>query len=621
MTELGTPVIAARLWCDAVVPRAGGGWNVIMPLYNAPNLNPVEWIVAHAEGNTYERYEQSDWTSGKQGKYPNQNFKSKHQLRAPNGDVFFVAVSAWNYVYDLATETVITLGRCPDGNGVVVTDGNTYSAVFNQTGSILACGTTAAGAADKRPMVYTINTTTRTMTPLCRVGSARSVANGWVYYLVVDGDWLYACVGQGTWDVIAVHIPTRVETIFGTESTNAWAYFVQREGGVTAQLVENNKIAGESITEWWLIDGEAIPYVAGEPSPSPRDTVAYKNATVEPIQTDYSQRPKSFAWRPYGSTDAWTTNEFEIEHSSPIDIESLTALSDGTILGNAVQYRGFFGVDDATVANYGEFLGVSDVVTCVVGTIVYITGYPNGVLWKFDTALPWSTTNPVKLGSFSNSITHSGVKRITQLKYDVVSGRLQAAGLRDRTGFGAGIGLYNIAAGTFGGHFTDLEMFTGRLGLAVLPASVVMTGLTPDETESQLVIYSLALVESARQTPIAGLKDLGPIYKASSTDVVGLSRDGALVYRWNTSTGTMVESVDLTAEGAIGVSTQLGSSTLVTMLGTNLVAIDLLSLDRTIIGDLASVVGTHGAITCIAAVSSTEVYVSAGTHVVKVAVA
>ncbi len=634
LTDLGTPIIASRLWTDALAPRNGGGWNWIGQFYNAPEKHVTEWVVMHLDGDDAGDFtidNDNPYVANKQGHYANQNFDIKHQIRAPNGRIFFPAVSAWNYYYDPTDERVHDLGRIPNMNGVTVVDANAYSMVFNEDGSKVYGGTIAAGTSDKRPCVFSINTTTLAVTTMCRVGSGGHSQNGYAYYLWADGDYLYALVGQDIWDIVSVHIPTNTQTVLLTKTVRPWMMFTEKPEGVTVDVYKDKGLPAQELIKYWLVDGVLYDYTAGydpEELPfTPRDVTPYVNTIVEPPQIDESQCPRIVSWREFESVGAWTDMPFTIVYTTPIPIESLLTLPDGAVLGNVQQYQGFFrhDPDEVTTISYGPFEGVSEGNARLVKTDhVFISGYPNGALWKYTHASAWSNVtvkNPISLGSYSNGSSHSGVKRANVLAYGATQNRLYMAGLRDRNGVGAGVGWYDFDTLTFGGHYTNLNFYIGHLGLVVFDTLGVIVfggqigddplfpGETPDAAE--LVLHNLSMTELERVVPIPGIQDTGKLYHSGeATVLIGLSMAGKVVYRWDVVTKLLLSSVDLTSYGTVGVIMQATDYSLVAVLGTTLVRINPSTL---VVTDLGTV---SASISCMTQ-SGDDLYVSIGTSLGK----
>ncbi len=640
--DLGDPVDAVRAWDGCIQANGTGGFRWIKPFYTPPSLVPCEFVIADLDQNSWTNYLETGWTAGKSGKYPSQNFGPHHQLRAANGRIFMPSSKCGVY-YAETDGTVHDLGRVqlPAGGGNAP-DSTTYSMVFNTDGSLLLGGSGASSNTDHRPLVFKLDPSTLTMTFLARVGSTTRTLNGYSYYLWAVGNWLYALCGEEVWDVVAINITTGVATTLATETVNAWAYFVQIPGkGLTVQLVKNNRIAGEVVTQSWLIDGALVAYTVGVDPPGGNvDVTPYSNVLANMPQIDEALIQQHVVkWRPFGSSGSWTKNKFDISHTDPMAVDSLATLPDGvSVLGDVEQYQGFYRVNsDGSIENYGAWNAVTEgSARCVANGKMYISGYPNGILEEYDPGADWdiaTTTlaalrNPKLLGSYSNGVSFSGVKRANALAYGATPSRLYMAGLRDRTAIGAGIGYYNFS-GTpkFAGHFTGLNFYRGHLGLVVSSLGyVIFGGLIGDDpahpggtpTEAQIIIHDVHLVELERQTPVAGMLDTGRLYMRASEPsvVIGLSIDGQRAWRWDFVIRTLLASVDLSAEGAIGVSTQDADGNLIAVLGTLLVRINAATLARTTLLDIAASLPA-GQVTCIASVTG-AVVLSIGATVYRV---
>lgn len=556
--SLGTPVNTSRLWTTGLVPRVSkpDEWLLIQCYSNDPQPQPAEWNVLNLTTGA-QTLDQDNPDPGKRGKPGSGQYPRKHQLRAPNGRIFWPAASVYHWVFDPTTERVTSMGRMPSGNGVVVTDAAGYSAQFNETGSMLYGGTTAAGGTDLRPMVYKINPVTLAQTPICRVGGNAHTQPGWAYFLWAVGDFLYVLVGQDFWEIVAVDLRTNTQAVLLTETDHAQMFFVQKPEGLCAQVYTNRFQANQTLREFLLEDGKLFPYTPGvQPFPW-RDVTPYTNPVANPPQIDETQAPNAIGTRPAGSTGAWTWHDISINYATPIPIDSLTALPDDTVLGDVDQYQGFWRFDlmSGLTTRFGAWNGVTEGnARAVVNGKVYLSGYPNGVLWEYDPTLPWSATNPKKLGSYSDGVNLSGVKRANALAYHATSNRLFMAGLRDRTGFGAGVGYYDFALKKFFGHYAGLEAYTGHLGLAVVGDYVVIGGNVPE-----LVVHDTSLNELARHTIDLEdyeleLTETGRLFSAGAC-VLGISVADSCAYLAAVD-GTPVGAVDLAAFGPIGAMSE-----------------------------------------------------------------
>ncbi len=614
ITSRGIPVDTVRPYDGCIAPRADGGFNWIKPFYTAPLINPCEFIVANLEANTYHSCLETGWRPGKSGKYPSQNFGPKHQLRAADGRIFMPASKAGVYYYDPLDELVHDLGRVQDPAGGDIPDSTTYAMVFNETGSLLF-GTTVPAApvnGDHRPCVFTVDPVTLKITFKSRVGSTLRTLNGYGYYAWVCGNWGYTIVGQEFWEIVATNLTTGVSTTLANESVNGWGYFDDVPGkGLTVRLVRNNRIAGETTRRWWLIDGQLVPYTVGQDPPVLRNVTPYSNPVVNMPQIDEMSLPQHIVkWRPAGSTDAWTSNHFGVTYAAPIPIDSLTTLPDGSVFFDVTQYQGFGVIDtDDVIANFGAFSGVTEGdARCVVGGLIYFSGYPNGVLYSYDVTKPWDglvngSGNPKFLNYFAPSGTLSQVKRAEALAYGAGPARLYMAGLKDRTGTGGGIGYYDIGTKKFDGHADGLENVYGHIGLAALPNLLVMSGSTVDGGPGPLILFTSNLVELERQFPIAGLSDPGKLFTTSGEThiVVALSVGGGCAYRYDVISRALLGVIDLSGLGVIGVSTQAVDGSILVIIAkagvSRFVSIDPISLSYTVYGDLPAGLGP---VTCIA---------------------
>ena len=188
--------------------------------------------------------------------------------------------------------------------------------------------------------------------------------------------------------------------------------------------------------------------------------------------------------------------------------------------------------------------------------LVYICGYPNGVLYTYDPALAWAPDgtiagNPSALGGSFYATT--GMKYPYFLAMGT-NGRLYCAGRRERDADGSGIGYYTPGTGLYAGTNVGLEYFMPR-GMVLLESegwivfSGELNGEPGEPAEAQLVVYDLDLTEVTRWTVQAGLQNTGLLFPTAVSDViVGLTNDNpCLLYRFNVTTGVVLDSVVLGA--------------------------------------------------------------------------
>ncbi len=560
------PVRSSRLWCNALVPRNGGGWNLILQSYNFNDDVPSEWVVSHLDDGTFTV--DSNTTRRMYGNANYCQIPNGNQVRCSNGRVFFPGYKNHIWVYDPTTERVTELPQIPSlihANA----DSTIYKLVQSHDGKKLYGGT-QGNINSGLPEVFELDSDTLVPRMLCRVGSGNHQLHGvptYAYYMIVDGGKLYVLVGEDVWDCCVVDLATGVQTVLATRLAGSWMNFVVRAEGVTVRMYNQYQTANETLVEKWLVDGVFYDYVPGyDPATLPfahRDVRPYSNPIVHPPQVDLSQGLGLIKWRPFGSTGDWTTNRYTVQYASGVNIESLVPLPDGRILGSVAQYLGDFIFDpvDGSITYLGVFVGVTEgTARCVVDGIVYMSGYFNAPLYKYDPALPWGTANPALIGYYSpTALEWSGVKHGTQLAYSALKHRMFMTGWRERTGVGCGIGDCDLATNTFGGHYAGLETFSRIHGLIVADSLgiVVASGVTSDGSEAQLVFHDLDLTEIERHTVIAGMTDTGRLFSTTDPNVVigVVSTPGVeTLYLYDLAARSLLGYV--VPLGSIGASTQ-----------------------------------------------------------------
>ncbi len=625
---VGTPVDTVRGYDGFVVPD-GPDFIIGKPFYTAPSINPCEFKLMRTRDGHVDSWLEAGWLPGKSGKYPSINFGPKHQLRTAAGWIYMPTSKTGLYVYK-PEDGMHDLGRIQQPTGGDVPDSSMYCLVFNKDGTKLGGGSVATAAngplGDHRPCVFWVDAATGTKHPAVRVGSTVRTLNGYVYYCAIENDNLWWVVGEEFWELGVTNMVTGVSTVMASEFLNGWGYFENVPGkGMTARLARNVHTAQETNRKWWLIDGQLVPFTVGQDPPVIRDVTPYTNPVPNMPQLDESQLPQHvMRWRPGNAapTDPWTSIHFELAFPKPIPIDTVYTLPDNSVLWTVGQYLGAGNLaDDGTITNFGAFGGVTeDCLKVTINGLVYFSGYANAPLYVYDPSKPWAynvaapeslTSNPRLLKFFAPSGTLSQVKRANVLAAaGPTASKIFMVGLKDRTGTGAGIGSYDIAAKHFDGHAFGLENFGGRLGMAVpTPSLVVLTGRTIDRTDAPVIWYDSDLVELGRVIPFEGLDDGGRLFASGGepTIVVGLSMDGGVVYRLDLATGNVVGISDLSGLGLIGVSTQAADGSIIAVVGDSMVRIDPATLSYTVFGTIGL-----GIVTEICATAYDKVVLSVG---------
>jgi hypothetical protein len=543
------PVRVARAWTTALAPNARGGWNFITQTYEHESGAPTEWVVLDLASG------KQTVTEGPAGVYANSNYQIAEQLRAPGGRIFFPEADDQMAYYDPVDETVKQVGKLPGGAG----DQLVFRVVFGPDGQLYG-GTQSRGL----PTVFRLDPATLRYQVLGRVGRDRS-SYSYAYYLAVDPPWLYAAVGQSPWELAALHMTTGELRILATRGDDGFMQLDTRAEGVSVTLIRGLHTPEQRSEIQWCADGRLFPFVPGQPPPFPARKVAPRGAPVRgaPEVDVAAVDPDGggvghVRWRP-DSASAWREASFHVAHTAPVDIDSLVALPDGTLLGGAAQYHGFFRYDprDRSIRRYRS-LGISGGPRTVVGGVIYVAGYPNGALYAYDPRTPWTATrqprpdaNPAYLGNFAAAGAH-----YAYFLEPSRSGRLYYAGRRERDGVGGGVGSYDLATKQFAGHHVGLDTLDPR-GLAVLDdlQRVVYSGRSTTAAAAQLVLFDRALAEQGRQTVVPGMRDTGQLFTTAERGViVGVSATDRVIYRHDVAAGTVLATKPL--PGSVLAATQ-----------------------------------------------------------------
>ena len=535
---IATPVRAVRTWTSAIAPNKRGGWNFITQSYELDSGAPSEFIVLDLATGKVNR------TEGPAERIANSGYQIGEQLRAANGRVFFPEADNWIAYYDPDTETVKELGRVvPAG----APDKVIFRMVFGRDGKLYG-GTESNGL----PTIIQLDPDTLKTRVLGHVGKTR-YGFSYAYYVAVDPPWVYVAVGENPWELSALNIDTGESRILATRPANGFIQLDTRPEGITATLISNLRTAQQITDRVWCIDGKSVPFDASyEPS-----KLSFKPRDIRPHDGKLSASPEvehnppgadgvgRVRWR-LAPKDGWSESSYRVKNTAAIDIESLVALPDGTLLGNAKQYHSFFRFRPQTSSvELLQPLGISGGPRVVADGQLFLTGYPNGVLYEYDPTKSWApersraaALNPRPLGTFTAAGAH--------FPYFLVRstlGRLFYAGRRERDGIGSGVGYYDLKSGAFGGHHDGLSILDPQ-GLVVLDdlEMVVFSGRLHDDPEhpnlkpreAQLVVYDQNLKERQRETVKPNLGNTGLIFATTKKGVVvGVAAGEHAIYTYD----------------------------------------------------------------------------------------
>lgn len=606
----GTPVVSARKWTNALVPNVRGGFNHISQSVThegtgANQVQHVDWIVTDIPTGV-STPGPINIAQDEGAFYTHVGLGIDNQLLAPNGNCFFPGACNHIAVYDHLTESVTQLPQVrengPDGNPIlgIPQDLTFYTHVFTHDGKKLYCGTSSKSL----PLICEIDTKTNATRVIRRVGTrVKRKGYSFAYSLQIDLPWVYVAVGKNPWELCALNVSTGEMKILKTIPSTGTMVVKPMPGdnpqGIVAEFVTKNR-AGSVRDSWWCIDGAITKDVPSKP----RKVNPYKRELVNPPDIDNRMDFGSFKWKQPPSK-IWTTVEYPSPHPTPVAIESMLRLPDGSVLGNAKGYRGFFKLTYKpetrkwSTKSFGPWGGMPDKNAkgglsrgprMIVKGTIWMAGYPNGKLYSYNPNQPWSPWDPPVNPTQHQNFSKSKMKYADLFAYSETRDRLYCLGRREREGVGTAIGRFDLQDDTFDGHPIVPDNIN-PVGLVVTekpqelscvvvstkprthgteeepPTEEELDGSMVDEsptaedvnsqvqaTEGQLIIYNLDLVEQGREYVQIGTTRListGFLFKTNTPNViVGLSqteKEGSeaqrVLYRYNIKERKVIKSV------------------------------------------------------------------------------
>lgn len=311
-------------------------------------------------------------------------------------------------------------------------------------------------------------------------------------------------------------------------------------------------------------------------------------------------------WR-FGSSGPFTTVNYPVNDAAPTALEGLVASNDGLVC-NGQQYLGFVKyVEPAdTHTWFGPMAGISEGPRLNPNGIIFMAGYPNGVLWQYDPDAPWQPSdlvapNPKLLGNYGlNGTQFAGIKYATFLADGPLAGsagRLYCCGTRSRNGTGSGIGSWDKTtkafAGTYAAPGMDQCLPTGMCVLGGISRVVMATRLLAGTGTALLFLFDYAMGFITSLPVMNNLASLGQIYETTTPNVITGIVQGANnqlgLWQYNVQTQTFLQYVELPIIGVLGAQCQRFGGSVWIMSGTNLVRVDVSALTASVVQSLASI--------------------------------
>jgi hypothetical protein len=582
---LCVPVISSRALQNGVAPNNRGGWSFVaqfMNYYSTGNKEKLtnslpngghylsyknlserpeaEWIIADLQAGSYKLL-----------RWPGFHAAEVGSVLAGNGRLFFTVDYGHIYYYEPAEDTVKPLGRVWDNLDELRMF---YKFILGPDGMVYG----SAQATSGRTMLIQLNPDTLTYKLFHKVGlKGRRPGLTYGYYLAVDPPWMYTAVGQGNWELFAVNAETGEQKCLVD---------VTGEGSrITCELADGFIRAGvgrpgSPPERFWLVDGAAVP---ADPSGKKPDALPISEKTYKAVEwkntkpANLAGKPKvdsakgvitidregrgEIVWRPADSTNVVNSLPFAISNAEPVTIESLTAMPDGTLLGNARGYSGFFRFDPASrkLDFFGKF-SPSGPAVAQLGGKFYLCGYPNTMIIEYDPDKPWTATaasegkgtndNPRHRGTLGQGTSES---HFCRKLINGGNGRLYSLGLRERWSTGTGLGYYEPATGKrfgLGQANKDIE----PQGMVVLPdlKRLVFSGDPIGKGDARLIVYDLDLNEVEKLEIRPGLDSGGALFESAATNEFlgcchGLTTNTFTFYRYDLAEKKVVRQVELPA--------------------------------------------------------------------------
>lgn len=628
---LETPVVTARMFAWGLAPNARGGWSFIGQMMNySATMGPgkekemrrlptgeeylayihtdirpeSEWVIMDLETGEYQLVE---WPG----------FHSGATCLAENGRLFFGVDYGHIYYYDPAEDSVKPMGQVWDNLRELR---GFYKLELGPDGMIYG----AAQATSGQTMIMRLNPDTLEYKLVREVGVPGRRGLTYGYYFAMDPPWVYVAVGQGQWELFAVNMETGEKTMLAERTVEPARIVVRQEDGYSTATLTGEPGArvlylsdGEIVAEGDR--GERIDF-----TPPDKTYPSIEWEETEPI--DITDRPEidvnrateidgegrgMIPWRPAGADVEWDVVEYTINNAEPVQIESLIALPDGSLFGNAHQYHGFFRYDiEAGDLDYFGKFPPSQNRLAIDNGLVYINGYPNTMMLVYDPDQPWTASsatdgkaegdNPRFLGHMGQGTTEAHHCRFL---VSGGNGRIYMLGQRSRWAEGAGLGYYDIADKRFFGLRTanreidpqglvfladiDRIVLSGRLN-----GQPNADGVAPDETK--LIVYDPDLNEIERLSIREGLRSTGHLTAVGGTGrIIGVieSEDVNAIYLYDVAEKKLLIWNELD-EGVMGrISHRPHDNTYWIIMGGKLGRLNPESLEFTAVGGIERGVG------------------------------
>jgi len=606
--DLLSPVSTNDTAEQAIVPNTNGiDWNILKPYRKKYWENESLVMIDSASGdiNTLHIPESNTYNwKFLHSTIANNKLVISGQAKIPDPDGANQFATKWTtriHVYDPATNSTslnaikLPAEMVPSSHFIEKgMNGKLYgTGLYDANTNLLACYEIDMDAYEADPVNYVAK-------DFGPVGVAQEILGAQALGIFADETHVYLTEGTKPYYLIAINIATGVQTTL--LETTVEDGFITLQGSAYGAIVQGKNLVNDiSDGDYFLYNGELIAPPAGvrienATPPWPGDNYVYATKVdeiglsdkpeIEYFQAERGIAEKRIWYRPSAliGTAGLTPEEAgwrKFEFTSdvfPQNIQRLDLLPNGKFFGAAVSYGGMFIYDEGqNSSSFAGQYGLSHYSTTVVDDLVYVSGYPNGPLYEFNTSKPinrdgynFNTSNgtfePI-LGSDKSAelnprfIGHlesvAGIHKVFT-STEGEKGKVYFGGRFERNGIGGGLAWYDPATDSIDGYsapFNDYQIISMTSSLDKKYIIISTLGVNT-ATEGKIFVVSSAtnqIVSSFKPTPKAS--STGFIVGISNTEAIGISYDKvdnnkAYVYKINILTGEVLATREIGARVA-----------------------------------------------------------------------
>lgn len=591
---LTSPKKTTRYWMNAVAPDGAGGWNFITQYDNFGSSDHGEYVVVKLGSTTgalqdlvtpVGTFTSSNFVDYTVGLTPcDQSVVAFN--RASNGRIFWGEaqdVCRIGY-YDPTDQNVHELSAYttpPTGTvDTVFSMAQTHGSSGKLYAGTLTTGDSTSGSAHFSKLIEIDPTTNPpTQRVVASMGVSGDSYERYAYYVAVDPrpstgasqGWAYVCYGKIPWRLYAINIATgATNTLAQNDASGVITNLsFNMNNSTVTQGITCTVSRGSSNTIIWCLDGAG--FTSTYPSPTfpsgqtARDCTPAQYLLTNPPEVDVSTLWPSdtgaaaVSYKLFGQSTFSSTNFSLTQPTSPINIESLITLPDGKLFGNGSQYAGYFTytptstTGGTTVGTPG--MGPSTGPRIALNSRVYLSGYPNGPLFKYDWTAAWAPSGTIGAGNpalMGDWFTNTHVKRM-QLFADGGNNRLYAFGDQERDFTHVGLGYTDLTSGGFPGTMGGvLDTMTHARGLAVVSPAGTKLVVVSTYDANNILVYNADLTTLLHNYTLPAPLDTtvsgGVLFPGPNGEVLGVTL--GKIYRMNVTTGAITTWVPFQINGA-----------------------------------------------------------------------